>query len=181
MSEREQIIPMRGMPVAQAEESEADGYEGRGRFFCALPATPPRVFPPGVIGPRLEAINMLGNKWTNGTVLRFYFFDRQTDGENVLLQNGSRVWRSWVGPEAQRQVVRQLARAHGEAVPLVERFQVHHGLAAVAALAVHVLKQMQRERAGAVEQQHVAFLQVQKVAGGQVVDQPVELAPHRRR
>ena len=33
MSEREQIIPMRGMPVAQAEESEADGYEGRGRFL----------------------------------------------------------------------------------------------------------------------------------------------------
>ena len=43
--------------------------------------------------------------------------------------------------------------------------QIDHGLAAVAAFAMHVLEQVQRQRARAVEQQHVALLQVVEIAG----------------
>ena len=64
--------------------------------------------------------------------------------------------------------------AHGEAVALVERHQVHHRLAAVAALAVHVLEQVEGERARAVEQQDVALLQVVEVARGDLLQEAVE-------
>ena len=73
--------------------------------------------------------------------------------------------------EEQRQEVRQLGGAHEQVVLLVQRLEVDHRLAAVAALAVHVLEQMQRQRARAVEQQHVALLQVVEIADGDVVDQ----------
>ncbi len=57
---------------------------------------------------------------------------------------------------------------------LVESLQVDHRLAAVAALAVHMLEQMQRQRARAVEQQDVAFLQVVEIAGGDFLEDPIE-------
>ena len=71
-------------------------------------------------------------------------------------------------------MIRQLARAHEQAVALVESLEVHHGLAAVAALAVHVLEQVQRQRAGAVEQQHVALLQIVEIAGGDLFQEALE-------
>ena len=52
-----------------------------------------------------------------------------------------------------------------EAVVLVEVLEIDHRLAAVAAFAVHVLEQMQRQRARAVEQQDVALLQIVEIAG----------------
>ena len=45
-------------------------------------------------------------KWVNGTVLHYYFFDRDTDGEVVRFSNGTSRFVTWVGPEAQREVVR---------------------------------------------------------------------------
>ena len=46
----------------------------------------------------------------------------------------------------------------------VELDQVDHRLAPRAALAMHVLEQVQRERARAVEQEDVALLQIVNVA-----------------
>ena len=57
---------------------------------------------------------------------------------------------------------------------LVEGLEVHHRLAAVAAFAVHVLEQVQRQRARAVEQQDVALLQVVEIAGGEFLQDAVE-------
>ena len=34
-------------------------------------------------------------KWVNHTVLHYYFFDRETDGEQVFLADGTRLWRPW--------------------------------------------------------------------------------------
>jgi len=56
---------------------------------------------------RARAIIMGRNKWVNGTVLHYYFFDRPTDGEQVLLADGSSRFVSWVGAETQREVVRR--------------------------------------------------------------------------
>ena len=64
-------------------------------------------------------------------------------------------------------MIRQLAGAHEQAMTLVEGLEIHHRLAAVAALAVHVLEQVQRQRARAVEQQDIALLQVVEIAGGE--------------
>jgi hypothetical protein len=106
MSKQRNEVPTRQAPVdTTGEDYDEKGREGR--RFCTLQQRPARVLPPGVVSERERAINLLGNKWVNGTVLHYYFFDRSTDGENVLLTNGTTQWRTWVGPEAQRAVVRQ--------------------------------------------------------------------------
>jgi len=74
--------------------------------YCSQPPSPPRVVSPSVTGARLEAIFALDRKWLNGTVIHYYFFDQPTDGTTVVLANGQKEFRSWVGDESQRQVVR---------------------------------------------------------------------------
>jgi hypothetical protein len=76
------------------------------RNYCALPPQPVRVLPPDMPHDRARAILLGSSKWVNGTVLHYYFFDRDTDGEQVRLSNGQRRFVSWVGAENQRQVVR---------------------------------------------------------------------------
>ena len=51
------------------------------------------------------------------------------------------------------------------------RLEIDHRLAAVAAFAMDVLEQMQRQRARAVEQQHVALLQIVEIAAGELLQQ----------
>ena len=78
--------------------------------------------------------------------------------------------------EEQRQEIRQLVRRRWRGHVLSYMvLQIDHGLAAVAAFAMHVLEQMQRQRARAVEQQDVALLQVVEIAAGDVVEQTIEL------
>jgi hypothetical protein len=63
-----------------------------------------------------------------------------------------------------RQVVGQFARRQEQAGLLVGLTQVHHGRAAVAAVAVHMLEQVQRSAAAAVEELDVVGLHVQRAA-----------------
>ena len=74
---------------------------------CALWKEPPREFPPGTGSARIRAIVSSEKKWVNGTLLRYYFFDRPHDGEYVELRDGSRVFVPWVGTEAKRDVARK--------------------------------------------------------------------------
>ena len=83
--------------------------------------------------------------------------------------------------QEQRKVVRQLLGLDVKAAGLVQRHEVDHRLAAVPAFAVDMLEQVQGQRARAVEQLNVAFLQVDQVAVCDLVDQRVEAAPHPRR
>jgi hypothetical protein len=86
----------------------SEGSEGTtGRMFCSLREAVPKVLPPDVHGARLEAINFFSNKWVSGTVLRYYFFDRDADFSEVRFTDGTTERRSWVGVEAQQQVVRE--------------------------------------------------------------------------
>lgn len=107
MSEQQQYSMMQEIPTEKLDEKVEPTEEKVARFYCALHETPTRVFEPGVIPERQQLILRSSNKWVNGTVLRYYFFDRDTDGENVLLSNGTTVWRSWVGSEAEKAVVRR--------------------------------------------------------------------------
>lgn len=107
MSADSQKVPTRDFPVEKSEDENKVGDKKQGRFYCALHATPSRVFAPGVTAEREQLINRFGNKWVNKTVLHYYFFDRQTDGQQVLFNDGSTGWRTWVGAEEQRKVVRR--------------------------------------------------------------------------
>ena len=75
-----------------------------------------------------------------------------------------------------RQEVRQFLGSDEEPVLFVEVLQVDHRLAAIAALAVHVLEQVQRQGARAVEQQDVALLAVEEIVVGDLRDQLPERA-----
>jgi hypothetical protein len=50
---------------------------------------------------------VLDNKWVNGTVLHYYFFDRPTDGKTVFFTDGTSEWRTWTTVEEEKEVVRQ--------------------------------------------------------------------------
>lgn len=84
------------------------------RARCALPSVRQRVFTAAVSPVRARLIRRVSKKWVNGTVLRYYFFDRDGDGEEVRLSDGRTEWCSYVGDEDQREVVRQAFQAWKE-------------------------------------------------------------------
>jgi hypothetical protein len=70
-----------------------EGTEGRGkRSFCKMPAFPPREFKPGVSLSRRSIILDHVQKWVNGTVLHYYFFDKP---------------QQWTTKDQEKKVVRQ--------------------------------------------------------------------------
>jgi hypothetical protein len=75
--------------------------------YCSLPPVPPREFPAGTDPARVEAIVVNESKWVNHTVLHYYFFDRDTDGEHVFGSDGTRHWRPWTTDKAHQDVVRR--------------------------------------------------------------------------
>ena len=75
--------------------------------YCELKEAAPLAIASDVSGSRLAAIVMLANKWANGTAIQYYFFtDPKKDGEWVVLADGTKEWRTWVGGEDQRKIVR---------------------------------------------------------------------------
>jgi hypothetical protein len=67
------------------KRSQKPAVTGRskGNSYCSLPQVPERAFSPNVHPGRLSLIRVIADKWVNGTVLHYYFFDRQSDGEYV--------------------------------------------------------------------------------------------------
>lgn len=88
------------------DETSSESASSSKFSYCSLPEVPERTFGRDVDPDRAAAILVTGNKWVNGTVLHYYFFDRDTDGQHVFLRDGSRVWRTWQGDEGQKDVVR---------------------------------------------------------------------------
>lgn len=82
------------------------GMRDEGQHYCAIPPMPTRVLPADVDPMRASLIRLMAQKWANGTQLHYYFFDRQSDGEEVVLSDGSRRWISWLGTNEQRNTVR---------------------------------------------------------------------------
>jgi hypothetical protein len=78
------------------------------------------------------------------------------------------------------EVVGQLVRAQQQAGLLVGLDQVDHGRAAVARVAVHMLEQVQRGAAAAVEQVDVLGFHVQAVLARQAAHQGVQRGPAGR-
>ncbi|MCB9858329.1 MAG: hypothetical protein H6818_21810 [Phycisphaerales bacterium] len=78
--------------------------------LCAMPIVPEPQLPPDIGSGRLSLIRPHLHKWVNGTVLRYYFFDRDSDGEMVQFEDGTTEWRSWVGSGVEMDVVRNAFR-----------------------------------------------------------------------
>ncbi len=75
--------------------------------YCCLRPERVRTFAPEVTPGRLELIVRSASKWVNGTVLRYYFFDKPTDGEQVVYTDGTSEWVPWTTTAAEKEVVRQ--------------------------------------------------------------------------
>ncbi len=74
--------------------------------YCNVRPSTPRSFAPGVNADRASAINVLSDKWVNGTELSYYFFDKPGDGENLIMADGSTSFIRWSGAAAQKDAVR---------------------------------------------------------------------------
>ena len=84
--------------------------------YCSLAQQSAPVFAPGLAAERLGALISGRRMWVNGTVLHYYFFDRETDGSATPDPETGHVRQvSWVGGKEQQDVVR-------------ECFQEWHGL-----------------------------------------------------
>ncbi len=75
--------------------------------YCSVKQSPERTFGPDIITERARLILINDKKWVNGTILHYYFFDRDTDGEYVYFPNGRRSFRSWVGSTREKNVLRE--------------------------------------------------------------------------
>ena len=64
---------------------------------------------------RLRLIRENEKKWVNGTKLHYYFFDKKTDGENVVSSNGKKKWIPWTTVEAEKDIVRAAFKKWGKA------------------------------------------------------------------
>jgi hypothetical protein len=104
--ERAQASDASEEPATRYPEAEPDTRA----LQCVLRPQPVPVLPTDLPHERERAILVGRSKWVNSTVLHYYFFNQGTDGENVALSDGSTRFVSWVGPEAQRDAVRQAFR-----------------------------------------------------------------------
>jgi len=96
--------------ASRATRKKSDSSQSKskevGRRFCSQPPEiPMRTLDPGLPPGRVQAILPNASKWVNGTKLKYFFFDQQSDGQQVILSNGTRQWRSWVGNAAELHAV----------------------------------------------------------------------------
>lgn len=96
--------PPAGAPASPGESGSAPRY---GHHYCSVRPGLSRMGGAGITDHRASAINVLRDKWLNGTELSYYFFDQPSDGQMVTLADGSQQFVSWVGPAAQRDAMRQ--------------------------------------------------------------------------
>src|SRR5215472_2348863 len=75
-----------------------------------------------------------------------------------------------------REVVRQFAGRKLKARLRIQLLEIDHRLAAVAAFAVKMLKEVQRQCPSSVEQVDIAFFDCQKIVMAKLVDQIEEVA-----
>lgn len=88
-------------------EQTINSEQSRKYSYCSLPKVPERVLSPDVNPNRANLIIQTAQKWVNGTVLHYYFFDKQTDGQTVFFSNGRSEWRTWTTNDAEKNIVRQ--------------------------------------------------------------------------
>ena len=70
---------------------------GKSQSYCAVPQLPPREMGPGVSSERARLIRYGANKWVNGTILHYYFFERSPwsagDEQKDMVRQGFDRWK----------------------------------------------------------------------------------------
>lgn len=92
--------------AGKKKKAPAKKVVGEKRSYCNLPSVAPRSFGPNIGVDRQRLILMSDQKWANGTKLRYYFFNKPTDGQSVVFQDGTTGFIPWVGSSAERQLVK---------------------------------------------------------------------------
>jgi hypothetical protein len=75
--------------------------------YCNVKESPQRLFDQSVGLERARAINLYHKKWINGTVLTYYFFNAASDGERVLMSDGTTRFIAWKGAANEVAAVRR--------------------------------------------------------------------------
>ncbi|MCF1592639.1 beta-glucuronidase AbsR1 [Streptomyces muensis] len=76
--------------------------------YCSLAQRSVPAFAPGLAAERLRALIGGSRMWVNGTVLHYYFFDRDGDGSVIAdPETGRSGHVPWAGGKEQRDVVRE--------------------------------------------------------------------------
>jgi len=83
-----------------------EDYNDQELRYCAMPPRPDPVIPEGLDFDRANAIVLGRAMWANGTVIHYYFFDRDSDGGTVRFADGTTRFVTWVGEPAQQDAVR---------------------------------------------------------------------------
>ncbi|WP_394747121.1 M12 family metallopeptidase [Spongiimicrobium salis] len=80
----------------------------KGRMqYCNLPIVKERIFDNRISSKREKLIRVSEKKWANGTVLNYYFFDSNEDGEWIHYSDGSKEWITYKGSNKEKAVVRK--------------------------------------------------------------------------
>jgi hypothetical protein len=97
-----------GKTTAKASKAAAaDAAKSYRLRYCAVPPVPHPPLGADVNPNRARLIMKLRTKWVNGTVLHYYFFNKETDGANVVLPDGTTQWQRWITTDAEKAVVRK--------------------------------------------------------------------------
>jgi hypothetical protein len=91
----------------EAAETALPDFNGAAYSYCSMPEVSERALSSDLGPDRLQLIIDYQKKWVNGTVLRYYFFDQDSDGSIVNLPDATSEWRSWIGAKHQKEVVRR--------------------------------------------------------------------------
>ncbi len=75
--------------------------------LCKARQPLPRVFTPNASDARIRAITETGKLWNNGSLLRYYFYNKDTDGEYVERPDGSVVFVKWRGTRREKNIIRE--------------------------------------------------------------------------
>ena len=75
--------------------------------YCSAKKPEPKVLREDITPGRAKLIIQQSDKWANGTVLYYYFFDKKADGAYVKLEDGTKEWKPWKGSKNQMTAVRK--------------------------------------------------------------------------
>ncbi|MEL7122648.1 MAG: hypothetical protein AAFO07_24590, partial [Bacteroidota bacterium] len=95
---------MSNLDPTQPHPEMEEQHEDTCPHYCSAYQGEPREFGPEVSNERARLILVNDKKWVNGTILKYYFFDKDNDGEYVYLNNGQRRWVTWKGNSSEKGV-----------------------------------------------------------------------------
>jgi hypothetical protein len=87
--------------------SETRTSQGEDKIYCSLPEMPEPVFGPELDPHRASLLAVMSKMWANGTVLHYYFFDKDGDGEEVTHRDGSTKWYPWTTTKKEKDIIRK--------------------------------------------------------------------------